>query len=807
MVSRDVFLLPPAAAALVLLSNLLTIADAVAVLPQKTQHLPFRVLDVVDWPLQTPMPWLGRRQDSSTNTVCGYIGGDPGFAATCSAGSHCAMDASVSAVGCCPNGVACTTGVYTSCVDQNSPTPSAYDPYVYTCQGSNVCYKNTYDGGAYQYGCGTSTQGFYVAATASGLSTTVSITHVSGIVTKAASTASSSSSGSSSASSSDSSTTSSSSTTTTSSSSSSSPTSQAPSSTSSHPAASGGPHSPPTQAQQDAALARNGGIIGGTVAGAAIFVAIVSVAFWMGKRKGRNQRVGPGQGKGPSYISPMTNQKDFTQVPGQDTMFDQAGYGHPSMMPGAHGTTTSITGGNAAHSGGSVKSGGAGGAVASGAVRSGNGGEDEIPLTHQNEMTEFLRGYHEAISRPEGDEVRQGSAGGNSTATGATATEFGAAPNANAGGGDITEERPLWQQNRRQSRNLMWIILGTEMSSPNLHVAIIGAVSVFETLPRQTYEDNPRTWTMALHWSRRNVEQCLPPELFAALSSAHTNPWHEPSHDEAQSLPVVDGKTGEVLVAAKVDDGRRVVRRKLRDLFRRGIDVRFGYKLAGVDTSGEGVTATFENGEVVRVDVIVGADGEHWMSVHGGAGSISQEQDSPDCQLADVPDPEDPETWEFQVALSLWSTEDPPETNEDRMKYFKKLAEPYCEPYRSAALWVPDDTYIPRDKYAEWKRIAPWKNFGGRVTVAGDAAHPMCPFRGQGLNNALQDAGNLVKAITAVKEGRQTLAAAIDEYDAEVYQRGKREIEISEESMFGLHHYSAIKGSPIDRMGLKEQKA
>ncbi|KAJ0287907.1 hypothetical protein CBS470a_005173 [Colletotrichum nupharicola] len=237
---------------------------------------------------------------------------------------------------------------------------------------------------------------------------------------------------------------------------------------------------------------------------------------------------------------------------------------------------------------------------------------------------------------------------------------------------------------------------------------------------------------MALHWSRRNVEQCLPPELFAALSSAHTNPWHEPSHDEAQSLPVVDGKTGEVLIAAKVDDGRRVVRRKLRDLFRRGIDVRFGYKLAGVDTSGGGVTATFETGEVVCVDVLVGADG-----------------------VADVPDPEDPETWEFQVALSLWSTEDPPETNEDRIKYFKKLAEPYCEPYRSAAL-TPET----------WSR----------------------PSRRS-------------------KRGRQTLAAAIDEYDAEVYQRGKREIEISEESMFGLHHYSAIKGSPINRMGLKEQKA
>ncbi|KAI8167194.1 FAD-dependent monooxygenase cctM [Colletotrichum sp. SAR 10_65] len=339
------------------------------------------------------------------------------------------------------------------------------------------------------------------------------------------------------------------------------------------------------------------------------------------------------------------------------------------------------------------------------------------------------------------------------------------------------------------------------MSSPNLHVAVIGAgatglllaqglkkanvrVSVFETLPRQTYEDNPRTWTMALHWSRRNVEQCLPPELFAALSSAHTNPWHEPSHDEAQSLPVVDGKTGEVLVAAKVDDGRRVVRRKLRDLFRRGID-------------NIGCRYTAEQARYLRSKVHPIAN----MAVHPDQDTLFF------LAVADVPDPEDPETWEFQVALSLWSTEDPPETNEDRMKYFKKLAEPYCEPYRSAALWVPDDTYIPRDKYAEWKRIAPWKNFGGRVTVAGDAAHPMCPFRGQGLNNALQDAGNLVKAITAVKEGRQTLAAAVDEYDAEVYQRGKREIEISEESMFGLHHYSAIKGSPIDRMGLKEQKA
>ncbi|OLN98013.1 hypothetical protein CCHL11_06854 [Colletotrichum chlorophyti] len=455
MLSQDVFLRLPPTTALVLLSNIFVLTDAGALPRQTQQHIAFRTLDVLNWPLATPAPWLDglvrRQDDASTNTVCGYLGGDPNLPATCSAGSHCAMDASASAVGCCPNGVACTTGVYTGCVDQNSATQTVSDPYIFTCQGSQVCYRNNYAGGAYQYGCGTASQGTTVEATASGISTTVSITRISGIITRQETSSSSSSSTTSSSSSSSSSTSSSSSSSAsrTSTRTSSTTTSATPTESEKPPASS----APPAGAAQ-AALKRHGALIGGIIAGCAVLVAIVSVALWMRKRKRGNERHGPGVGKKPSYVSPVTNKQDFAPVPGGDVIFDQAGYGHPSMMPGAHGTTTSITTGrgattpptsapnyNPAH-----------GAFASGASRS---PDDEVLLAHQDEMEEFQRGFNSAVNRmSESDrhaaEPDHGSMGENGYGVGAGA-------GANYGHPNGSDERPLWQQNRRQSRNLMWM--------------------------------------------------------------------------------------------------------------------------------------------------------------------------------------------------------------------------------------------------------------------------------------------------------------------------------------------------------------
>lgn len=72
-----------------------------------------------------------------------------------------------------------------------------------------------------------------------------------------------------------------------------------------------------------------------------------------------------------------------------------------------------------------------------------------------------------------------------------------------------------------------------------------------------------------------------------------------------------------------------------------------------------------------------------------------------------------------------------------------------------------------------------WNNHNGRTTIAGDAAHPISPFRGQGLNNALQDAALYVEAIGAVVSGAKSLEEAVLEYDAEILERGRKEIGVS----------------------------
>ncbi|KAK8091114.1 hypothetical protein PG994_000619 [Apiospora phragmitis] len=151
--------LPPAAAVFLLSTVLGELADGHALLPRQTKTIEPHELNVVMWPplptaapLMSPLELLRRQAD---NTICGYLGGDSGLPATCSAGSHCVLDEANKVMGCCPNSGSCTTGVFTGCVDQNSGPQTELNPYVYTCTGSNVCYKNSFPSGFFQYGCGT----------------------------------------------------------------------------------------------------------------------------------------------------------------------------------------------------------------------------------------------------------------------------------------------------------------------------------------------------------------------------------------------------------------------------------------------------------------------------------------------------------------------------------------------------------------------------------------------------------------------------------------------------------------------------
>jgi hypothetical protein len=78
--------------------------------------------------------------------------------------------------------------------------------------------------------------------------------------------------------------------------------------------------------------------------------------------------------------------------------------------------------------------------------------------------------------------------------------------------------------------------------------------------------------------------------------------------------------------------------------------------------------------------------------------------------------------------------------------------------------------------------------------------------RGQGLNNAIKDASDLVDAIKAVKGGTTTLEEAITAYETEMKPRGAKEVALSLEQALKARDKDTIKDSPIFKLGWQASK-
>ena len=94
--------------------------------------------------------------------------------------------------------------------------------------------------------------------------------------------------------------------------------------------------------------------------------------------------------------------------------------------------------------------------------------------------------------------------------------------------------------------------------------------------------------------------------------------------------------------------------------------------------------------------------------------------------VQDVPDPDKPEYWTFQVVTSWRGERDTSLDSAGRLAQVKEKASKLSEPYRSAIQWIPEGTRITYDSIAYWIPI-PWDNRDGRATLCGDAAHAMTP--------------------------------------------------------------------------------
>lgn len=97
--------------------------------------------------------------------------------------------------------------------------------------------------------------------------------------------------------------------------------------------------------------------------------------------------------------------------------------------------------------------------------------------------------------------------------------------------------------------------------------------------------------------------------------------------------------------------------------------------------------------------------------------------------VSSMPDgPDHPETWVFQLAMAWLGTRDHSLSHKERLALIKDRARELAEPARSAFTWIPEGTPVYNADISYWIS-QPWDNRGGRMTLVGDAAHPMPPCK------------------------------------------------------------------------------
>ncbi|KAL8940790.1 MAG: hypothetical protein Q9211_002112 [Gyalolechia sp. 1 TL-2023] len=364
-----------------------------------------------------------------------------------------------------------------------------------------------------------------------------------------------------------------------------------------------------------------------------------------------------------------------------------------------------------------------------------------------------------------------------------------------------------------------------------------------------------RDWNMGLHWAAPDLQTLIPESLLSRIQTAQVDP-HTPTK-AVEKLRFINGQTGDVMGLAEIEKLYRLRRSKIRTLLLEGVNVKWGKAIDEISYSedGETVTAHFADGSRDTGSILVGADGPHSGTRSALVGAetakctpidfaatmcfnqlprdkalfLRSDPHHPLFQCApnpsghfawlglhDAPDPSDPESWVFFHYISFPEPREQISKNKstaDHIAHQKLLAKGYADPFKSAVEWLPDDS--PTAWYGKMQHWDPgdpdhrWDNKGGRVTLAGDAAHPMTFQRGQGLNHAITDAAKLRDAIMCIwQDSRgqhaETKARCIQEYESEMIKRGSDEVRLGEMNTKMLHDWEKVMQSPVMQKGLKK---
>ncbi|MHA6765483.1 FAD-dependent oxidoreductase [Streptacidiphilus sp. PAMC 29251] len=339
------------------------------------------------------------------------------------------------------------------------------------------------------------------------------------------------------------------------------------------------------------------------------------------------------------------------------------------------------------------------------------------------------------------------------------------------------------------------------------------------------------------------LERCLPPELFALFQDTCCSPSTRFTvvNEKLRELHRVTGDPS-VDPYAAATLATSVNRRTLREVLAAGLDERIvhGCELTRYEADDTGVRLHFADGREAEAELLVGADGVNSAVrrqylpqaavVDTGAASIYGKTPLTDEVLKLVP----PALLEGFVAVIGGRIG--MATGLVRLRQRPERASAVLSPVQDYLMWAVtgrtgdfgrsqaaldgldaaglhalgaklikswhpdlralyamadvDETFLIRIRTST--PVPAWEP--SRVTVLGDAIHAMSPARGSGANTALQDAGQLCRALTEAGPGTRGLLAAIGDYEARMRAYGYAAVEASRqaEAETGARHNTLI---------------
>ncbi|KAI1104292.1 FAD/NAD(P)-binding domain-containing protein [Jackrogersella minutella] len=400
-----------------------------------------------------------------------------------------------------------------------------------------------------------------------------------------------------------------------------------------------------------------------------------------------------------------------------------------------------------------------------------------------------------------------------------------------------------------KSAELPVLIIGAGISglaiANGLHLKGI-PYKVFDRDPALSLR-NGRDWGIAFHWSVPLLASLVGPEKWSRVSSTLADPNIPIS--EVEHFPLYSGRTGKIIARSPIPNLHRILRSRMRALLAADLpDVHFGKKLEGVEyaADGRGVTARFADGTAETGRLVVGADGSQSrvrglllgekaklkrlplaatfvtssfpadvaVSMRAQVHPIINAFVHPDNMMGmfailDGSDKDRPENWQFAFYVS-WSCSVEEQDAEagmgikERLAQVKEKSKAFAEPLRTAFELVPDNNdkvyYVTNGNWDPSPPEHGWDNHGGRVTLVGDAAHPMTYHRGQGLNQSINDAYKLVEQLTNPENRSQ--AELISAYESEMRPRSGDEVRQSEVNSLMLHNWEKAEQSPLMKRGV-----